>query len=185
MNPGTAPLTVQTIPLTNLHPYHRNPRRGNVPAITESLQTLGQYRPIVVNTGTHTGRPQEILAGNHTFLAARELDWDTIDAVTIDVDDHTAARIVAVDNRTTDLATNDDTILAALLSDLPDLAGTGYTDDDLQALLDNQLPAEGDAPTDDSPPLWGVIVTCQDEQQQTDLLERLAAEGHDVRALLA
>jgi hypothetical protein len=32
--------------------------------------------------------------------------------------------------------------------------------------------------------MWGVIVTCR-EQQQSDLLERLAAEGHAVRALLA
>lgn len=61
-------LTVTTIPISDLQPYPRNPRRGNIPAIAESLRALGQYRPIVVNAGTHTGRRLEILAGNHTFL---------------------------------------------------------------------------------------------------------------------
>lgn len=39
--------------------YHRNPRRGDVDAIARSLAVNGQYRPIVVNIGTHTGRPLE------------------------------------------------------------------------------------------------------------------------------
>src|SRR5690606_29689436 len=125
------------IPTTELATYHRNPRRGNLKAIAESLKTLGQYRPIVVNAGTHTGRPDEVLAGNHTLLAARELGWVSIDGVTVDVDDDTAARIVLVDNRSNDLAGYDDEVLAGLLSDLPDLTATGYTDEDLEALLDD------------------------------------------------
>lgn len=128
-------IEMRPIPLDDLQPYYRNPRRGNIPAIAESLRTLGQYRPIVVNEGSHTGRPLEVLAGNHTVYAARELGWDTIDAVTVDIDEDTAARIVLVDNRSADLATNDDEVLAALLADLPDLAGTGYDDADLAALL--------------------------------------------------
>lgn len=148
-------LTTQAIPVGDLTLYHRNPRRGNLPVITESLQVLGQYRPIVVNTGTHTGRHLEVLAGNHTLLAARQLGWETIQAVHIDVDEDTAARIVAVDNRSSDLAHNDDAVLAALLSDLPDLTATGFTDDDLEALLaevaagDGNVPIQGDP--DDAP----------------------------------
>lgn len=152
-----AGLAVTAIPLDKLTAYHRNPRRGNIPAIAESLERLGQYRPIVVNEGTHTGRPFEVLAGNHTLYAARELGWDTIDTVTVDVDDDTAARIVLVDNRSADLATNDDEILAAVLSDLPDLTGTGYDQDDLDELLDELAsPAEqagtGDGDTALEPP---------------------------------
>lgn len=128
-------LTTKAIPVGDLALYHRNPRHGNIPVIAESLDALGQYRPIVVNLGTHTGRPMEVLAGNHTLLAARQLGWETIDAVTVDVDNDQAARIVLVDNRSSDLAHNDDAVLAELLSDLPDLTATGYTDDDLEALL--------------------------------------------------
>lgn len=143
---------VEAFPLEALQPYHRNPRRGNVEAIAESLERLGQYRPIVVNVGTHTGRPREVLAGNHTLLAARHLGWEKIDGVTVDVDDDTAARIVVVDNRTADLAENDDEALAALLSDLPDLAGTGYDEGDLEALLtSSREPGEINGDPDDVP----------------------------------
>lgn len=137
-------MNVTAYPTDRLRPYHRNPRRGNIAVIAESLKPLGQYRPIVVNAGTHTGRPDEVLAGNHTLLAARELGWVSIDGVTVDVDDDTAARIVLVDNRSNDLAGYDDEVLAGLLSDLPDLTATGYTDEDLEALLDGIGRESGD-----------------------------------------
>lgn len=145
-------LEVHTFPIDTLQAFHRNPRRGNTTAIADSLQARGQYRPIVVNIGTHTGRPNEILAGNHTWAAARELGWHTIQATTIDVDDDTATTIVLADNRLADLGHYDDTTLLELLSELPDLTGTGYTNDDLAAML-----ADLDEPTaltdpDDAPP---------------------------------
>lgn len=128
-------LTDLAVPLRDLQPYERNPRRGSIETIRESLRTHGQYRPIVVNRGTRTGRRNEILAGNHTWHGAKAEGWTRIAATFVDVDEHTAAKIVAVDNRSSDLATNDGEILAGLLSDLPDLAGTGYSDHDLDALL--------------------------------------------------
>lgn len=131
----TAPLQ-----LVNYHPeeltaYHKNPRHGDTDAIARSLETNGQYRPIVVNLGTHTGRPLEVLAGNHTRAAALQLGWDSIAATTIDVDDHQAARIVAADNRTADLGGYDNETLIGLLQGLDDLDGTGYTSADLDDLL--------------------------------------------------
>lgn len=133
-------LTTAHVPVAALHTYHRNPRRGNIQAIARSLQVNGQYRPIVVNTGTHTGRPAEVLAGNHTLMAARELGWDTVAAVHVDVDDHHAAKIVAADNRTADLGNYDTDVLAQLLAELPDLDGTGYETADLDALTPVELP---------------------------------------------
>ncbi|WP_369354623.1 ParB N-terminal domain-containing protein [Streptomyces sp. cg2] len=65
-----ASLADLAIPVDELAPYHRNPRTGDLDSITESLSTHGQYRPIVVNRGTLTGRPNEILAGNHTFKSS-------------------------------------------------------------------------------------------------------------------
>ena len=56
-----------------LNPYHLNPRRGDVEAIARSLAVNGQYRPIVVNLVTLTGRPLEVLAGNHTLRGAKYL----------------------------------------------------------------------------------------------------------------
>ena len=68
-------LTLELCPVADLRPYHRNPRRGDVAQIARSLKRTGQYRPIVANKGTHTGRPGEVLAGNHTLAAARVLRW--------------------------------------------------------------------------------------------------------------
>ncbi|MGW5267231.1 hypothetical protein ACWEQ4_01135 [Rhodococcus sp. NPDC003994] len=115
--------------------YKDNPRKGDVAVIAESLASIGQYRPIVVNIGTHTGRKNEVLAGNHTLKAAKKLGWEHIQVVHVDVDEEGATRIVLADNKTADLGGYDDAILTNLLVDLPDLAGTGYTVDDLDDLL--------------------------------------------------
>lgn len=142
---------LETFHPNNLALYHRNPRVGNVDLIADSLRAHGQYRPVVVNRGTHTGRPNEVLAGNHTLKAFRNLltsepdntAWTQMDAYVIDVDDDRAARIVLVDNRTAELGSFDTESLADLLSGLPDLAGTGYTDDDVNdmfAAMEEGLP---------------------------------------------
>lgn len=141
-----------------LNLFHRNPRRGDVPAIEASLQAHSQYKPVTVNLGTHTGRPHEVLAGNHTVMAIRNLAeaepddprWRAVATFYVDVDDDMANRIVATDNRTPALGGFDDAELAALLTsiaDLGDLIGTGYTDEDLAAMQQQTIidvgPQEG------------------------------------------
>jgi DNA modification methylase len=127
------PIAHLAVPIGDLVPYPRNPRRGNVTAIVESLARNAQYRPIVVNQ-----RNQQILAGNHTWQAAKKLGWTHLAVTYVDVDDQQAARIVAVDNRANDIATYDFAELQALLETLPDLTGTGYTEDELNQLLNGQ-----------------------------------------------
>lgn len=137
------------VPVDDLVAYYRNPRTGDVDAIAESLRVGGQYKAIVVNRGTHTGRPNEILAGNHTWAAAQQLGWDQIAATFVDVSDEDAARIVVVDNRTSDLAGYDSELLADILDELPDLDGTGYDQGALDKLLDHRsLPDTIDLPSD-------------------------------------
>jgi DNA modification methylase len=128
-------LQVRVFAVGELSLFHRNPRRGDVRAIAESLRVHGQYRPLVVNVGTLTGRPNEILAGNHTYLAACSLGWETVQTTTVDVDDETAHRIVLADNRLADLGAYDDADLVAALEAAGDLEGTGYERGDLDALL--------------------------------------------------
>ena len=119
------------VKLTDLHLYPNNPRRGNIDLIADSLKTYGQYKPITVNS-----RNNQILAGNHTFQAAQKLGWKTIAATFVDVDDNTAAKIVAIDNKATDSGEYDNTALLDLLENLDTLDGTGYTSDDIDDLLD-------------------------------------------------
>ena len=147
-------LQVEHWPIADLQPYHRNPRRGNVDAIRESLAENGQYKPVVVNRGTLTGRRHEVLAGNHTREGALAEGWTHLWVTWVDVDDDRAARIVAADNRTGDLGDYDTEALAVLLSELDGtkgLAGTGYDAgdmDDLLAALQETAPDDGDEPDD-------------------------------------
>lgn len=133
----------ETLPIDKLNLYHKNPRKGDVEAIKSSLVANGQFRPIVINKGSHTGRPFEVIAGNHTLKAFRELAeenpdekrWQQIDCWVVDVDEERATKIVLVDNRTADLGVYDEGILSALLETVDhDLDGTGYDYEDLDDL---------------------------------------------------
>lgn len=110
-----------------------NPRKGDVEAVKRSYARFGQRKPIVaLRDGT-------VIAGNHQLLAARALGWDQIAVVYTDDDETTAAAFALADNRTSDLGTYDDEALADMLSEVavdPDLlAATGYTPEDIDALI--------------------------------------------------
>lgn len=181
---GVAYIRTADIPIDELTPFPGNAKRGDVDQIRSSLRRNGQYRSLVVRE--IPDGPLIVLAGNHTMQALTAEGRQTARCEVVVCDDATARRINLVDNRAADLGGYDNDALTELLSYLDgDFEGTGYTDADVAALIDPQLPEEGDAPTDDTEPMWGVIIECLDEQQQTELLERLAAEGRRVRALMA
>jgi hypothetical protein len=143
-------LAARIVSIDGLRPYARNPRRGDLEAIKDSLGQNGQYRPILVNR-----RSSEVLAGNHVLLAARELGWDRIAACYLDVDEEQAKRIVLVDNRTSDLAGYDQDVLVELLSELGELEGTGYDEAALSRLLDEVAPVELPGAAEELPPRPG------------------------------
>jgi len=121
--------------IDSLLPFPNNPRRGNVNKLKESLEANGQYKPIVIQAST-----RYILAGNHLWQAAKELGWQTINIVEVDVNNNQAKKIVATDNRLGELGTYDEQELLDLLQDIS-LEGTGYETadiDDLLALLEEQ-----------------------------------------------
>lgn len=126
----------EIVPLHNLQKHPQNARLSDTLTLMESLNKHGQYRPIVVQKSTGY-----ILAGNHTWDAAKRLEWTEIAVTYVDVDDETAKRIMLADNRTSDLASYDDNQLLALLHEVGDLTATGFDGYDLEA-LDAQL-AEG------------------------------------------
>ena len=118
--------------------YPDNPRHSDVKALVESLKANGQYKPIVVQKSSNF-----ILAGNHIWQAAKQLNWQKIAIVYADVDDIQAKKIVLADNRLADLGTYDTNKLLELLGDIP-LEGSGYSAadvDDLLALVDETMPS--------------------------------------------
>lgn len=170
-------IRTEEVALSELQVYHKNPRIGNVDKIAKSLHLNGLYRAIVVNIGTHTGRTNEILAGNHTYLGARKplywqsgkdadgdpivFDkpaWDTILCSFVDVDDQHAAQIVIADNKTAEDGSYDESVLVDLIESLPQLVvdATGYDTKEFHDLIgtlddvdleDIELDDDWDAPS--------------------------------------
>ncbi len=125
--------TIVDIDSVQTHP--KNVRQGDIGAISESLKAHGQYRPIVVDKRTN-----HILAGNHTWKAAKTLGWTQINAGFIETkNDDEAIRILLADNRTTDIAAYDDAELVDLLKGLAEtdegLLGTAFDGDALDDLV--------------------------------------------------
>ena len=114
-------LKIMRVPVSDLNLHPHNARQGDVGAICQSLEAHGQYKPLVVQKSSNT-----VLAGNHTLQAASALGWKE------------------VDNRTSDQATYDDTVLTDLLEHLvhtgEGLHGTGWDGDDLDELLADVVP---------------------------------------------
>jgi len=121
---------IKKIAINEIKPYAKNPRKGNIDLIAQSLITYGQYKPITVNQRTN-----EILAGNHTYAAAKKLGWAEIAVTYVDVDEATAAKIVLIDNRSTDAGTYDTQILLNLLDSFDSIDATGYNQEDYDKLV--------------------------------------------------
>lgn len=134
-------LEALAVPLSQLKPAERNPRKGDVEAIKKSYERFGQRKPIVVARGT-----SEIVAGNHQYLAARELGWKKIAVVWVDDDPETQAAYSIADNRIGQLGEWD---VAALIEafdmvDPMDLEAAGFSEVDVldfRALADEKLMA--------------------------------------------
>lgn len=135
------------VDIDSIQAHPKNVRQGDIGAISESLKAHGQYRPIVVD-----GRTNQILAGNHTWKAAKALGWSQISAGFVETkDDDEALRILLADNKANDLATYNDDDLINLLKDLAatdeGLEGSLFDGDDLDALIADQTHFE--LPTND------------------------------------
>lgn len=183
-------LEAREVPLSELTGFPGNPRRGNVAEIRRSLRRLGQYRSLVVRAD---GGRLVILAGNHTSKAMALEGWLSAWCEVVECTDDEARRVNLADNKLGELPDPDTgerydrLALAEQLAYLDgDFEGTGWSADDADALLDDGDGDDGgDAGADDIDPVFGVIVECDDEQQQGRLLEQLDGEGFRVRALMS
>lgn len=138
-------------PISELRTWDRNYRQGDVGAIVNSLNQFG------FNGALRLWQDNVVMAGNHTLMALQTMKRQGYDApanveqtaagewvvpcVDISHLSEAKARAFAIaDNRTAELAENNDERLAELLQELaldaPDLMeATGYDGDDLDAIL--------------------------------------------------
>lgn len=119
--------SLNRVPVDSCLSLRRNPQflsPRQMEALKESIRRDGFLCPIIVRK---KGKSYEILAGNHRWMAAQELDYKEIPAVIVAVDDKTAQRI-AVNTNTVHgdptaellapfLAEMDDDILASVYLD--------------------------------------------------------------------
>lgn len=162
--------------------YH--PER-NLAAVSRSLQLFGQQKPIVVTSdGT-------IVAGNGTFAAAKRLGWTRIARVVTNLDARDVRGFAIADNRTGELSGWDKDRLVADLATLETM-GLSPTDD-LAFENINELLGTGkaDPEKDDDAPkptrafVYRVVVDCEGEDDQREVIARLEREGRKVKALMS
>ena len=172
------------VPIDALKPDPRNARLhddANIEAIASSLRRYGQVKPIVIHADTSV-----IEAGNGTYQAAQKLGWTHLAAVRVKHDATTAKGFALADNRTAELAAWNDELLSDLIAELaeeePELA---------DALLLDKLVTSDKKSTDldGSSQLGGIeyrlVITCEGEEHQAELLERFEQEGLKCRALMS
>lgn len=134
---------IEDVPLDLLKTHPRNVNQGDFGAIQESIETNGFYGTIVANK-----KNGHILAGNHRYIVAKRLGFETVPVTWVDVSPEDEIRILIADNRTTRLGIDDQSGLAELLSELAQtdggLTGTGFDGDDLDNLINDLAGVDSD-----------------------------------------
>lgn len=171
-------MNIETIPITSLSADPSNARlhpQRNLDQITASLRRFGQQKPIVVDANN------TVRAGSGTLAAAIKLGWETIQIVRSDLARTELTAYAIADNRSAELAEWDTDVLARTLDD-PEIGDVGFDDAEL-AKLAGQADPDDPAPTlgDEK---WLIVVTCENEAHQAELLERFAGEGLGCKALI-
>ena len=175
------------VPLDRLEVLDKNPRKGDVAAVAKSYEKFGQRKPIVarVTGGTDDAPTGVVIAGNHQFRAAKKLGWTHIAVVWTDDDEATAKAFALADNRTSELGSIDDDLLAQNIREIMEIdesliASAGYSQDDVDKLLKD---ATEDLDEDTGPLLgdlaYRLVINCVDEVDQATLMETLDGLGID------
>jgi hypothetical protein len=199
---------VEYVPLDEIRQAPRNPKNHDTSGIAASIGRFGIAALPIIDERTN-----QLVVGHGRLvdiITRRDQGEQPPDGVLVDDDgvwrmpvirgwasrsDAEAEAYLVADNQLTTRGGWNNDNLAAVLSDLAEIDAellnvTGFTEKDLaDLLLDDEddghsMPDEGDADTDSEAEIWGVVVTCRDERQQTELLERFASEGLNVRALM-
>lgn len=136
------------VPIDQVTTYPGNARVGDPQLIAQSLESHGQYKPIVAQRTTG-----HVLLGNNTLATMHELGWTHVAVQWLDVDDDRARNILLIDNRTSDGSDYDKGRLAELLAEVDDWDASGWDLGDLDMLLAELGDPELGAPSEpDTPP---------------------------------
>lgn len=166
----------------SLVPWGKNPRKNDaaVKKVVESIKRFGFASPIIARRENN-----EVIAGHTRLKAAEVLGLDRVPVRYLDLDPAEAHLLALADNKLNEVAEWIPADVASILSEysLEDAELAGFDSKELDALAD-ELGAE-DAPSELGGLLYKVIVECDDEQQQAEVLQRLEAEGLKCQPLIS
>lgn len=121
------------VPIDDVKQNPRNYNNGDVEEIMALIEDIGMYRPIIVERET-----KEIIAGNHTWMACKQLHAEVIPVIWFDGEDEDQIRAMIGDNGTARSARPDEALLLDLLHDLEGtergLNGLGYNQRDIERI---------------------------------------------------
>jgi site-specific DNA-methyltransferase (adenine-specific) len=182
-------MNIETLRIAGLTPDPQNARQHddkNLKAIQGSLKEFGQRKPIVI---TESG---VIVAGNGTVEAAKNLGWETIEAVRVPADwtpDQVKAFALA-DNRTAELATWNSDVLNQQLDELEqagfEVADWGFETPEVPIVdvetFEDEVPDFPDLPETEVGDVWKLgehTLVCGDSTDANVLKLALDAELAD------
>lgn len=135
---AVAALKPELVPIADLKPHPRNYRKHppeQIQQIIASLNQHGFYRNIVA-----TRQGSFILAGHGVVQAARQGGYTEVPVIWLDLDPYSpeALKVLIGDNELSNLAEDDDRLLAETLKEImqsDSLNGTGYDENQLVNLV--------------------------------------------------
>jgi ParB-like chromosome segregation protein Spo0J len=134
-------MNVIKVPISQLVNDPNNARKHgtkNLSAIKGSLAKFGQQKPIVIDA------KNVVIAGNGTLEAAKQLGWTHINAVVTELDDLGKMAFALADNKTSELAEWDESMLMGQLDWLDkmdfDIGDIGFDDTKFDDVPTSDLP---------------------------------------------
>ena len=177
----TAP-AAEWVETSTLLPWVKNPRKNEaaVKEIAKSIKRFGFASPIIARRENG-----EVIAGHTRLKAAVYLKMPKVPVRYLDIPEREAHLLALADNKLGEISEWDTDALQGILGDFSlseaEAAGWGLKElGEMADAIDKQPkgPSMGDGLT------YSVVISCADEDEQTELLERFEGEGLKCKPLV-
>ena len=181
--PRAGDVAAEWVKIEDLKPWAANPRVNDgkpVEKVANSIKRFGFASPIIAR------REGEIIAGHTRYKAAIQLGLRKVPVRFLDLDPAEAHLLALADNKLNEVAAWDKVLLHAELQKLTasDLDLAGFTEKDLEKWADDLLNDE-DFSDQDIRENYEILVICESEVQQLEIMEKLEKEGVTCKPLIS
>ena len=181
------------VPVSELVPWDQNPRLNEsaIDEVAKSIKRFGFASPIIARTADNM-----VIAGHTRLLAAKKIGLKSVPVRFMNLDLNDAQLLALADNKIGEIADWDETKLKDILASLDDedLSGLGWSDDELDALIDQAEPVELNGDPDHVPEVQELAITsagdlwllgnhrllCGDSTKEQDVGRLMAGEKADM-----